>query len=416
MHRGIAWDKVENPNPQRTPQVLPSFEEYNPLVTHPKDVEEAIGIPIEVEPLHEPQLEDLGLNTYNHDILLSSREVSSFDEPKPQPQSLPNCPPFDVNLGDKRVTDPPIKPHSSDSFRMKADPHDHIREFLTICDMFKYGKTQSEAVKLLIFPLSLCDKAKISFNELNEESITSWKQLKRVFINRFFSPSLFNYHLLEIGNFSQNVCENEPTQGILDETAGGVFLYKSPNQAFQFLKDKVLFKLDWSTKSQNEHHQKSVAFADSLKEEMHEMRKNYNNCGGDHGSKNDDTPICERHEANYIQSESYQNRNSHDSYSHQSHHDPNDSKKSLTKLNNDVTNDLKDFKRCIRSIRTVHDKLFDRDDLSKTNLEKSIIKFLDGQRVASMYIKNNVNDIITKMKQSENNYQTVRNKKSLGHF
>ncbi|GJT78097.1 hypothetical protein Tco_1044822 [Tanacetum coccineum] len=40
---------------------------------------------------------------------------------------------------------------------------------------------------------------------------------------------------------------------------------------------------------------------------------------------NDDTPMCERHEANYIQSEGYQNRNSHDSYSHQSHHDRNDS-------------------------------------------------------------------------------------------
>ncbi|GJY51558.1 hypothetical protein Tco_0442405 [Tanacetum coccineum] len=30
MHRGIAWDKVENSDPQSTPQVLPSFEEYTP--------------------------------------------------------------------------------------------------------------------------------------------------------------------------------------------------------------------------------------------------------------------------------------------------------------------------------------------------------------------------------------------------
>ncbi|GKC98484.1 hypothetical protein Tco_1168759, partial [Tanacetum coccineum] len=43
---------------------------------------------------------------------------------------------------------------------MRADPHDHIREFLGICNMFRYGKTQSEAVKLMIFPLSLCDEAK----------------------------------------------------------------------------------------------------------------------------------------------------------------------------------------------------------------------------------------------------------------
>ncbi|GKB13488.1 hypothetical protein Tco_0847411 [Tanacetum coccineum] len=117
---------------------------------------------------------------------------------------------------------------------------------------------------------------------------------------------------------------DEPTQAIWDETAGGIFLYKTPNQDFQFLDDKVLFKLDWSTKSKDEHHQESVAFANGkhkrrLKEEMHEMRKNYNNRGGDYASKNDDTPMCERHEVNYIQSEGYQNRDSHDSNSLQSH-------------------------------------------------------------------------------------------------
>ncbi|GKD36389.1 hypothetical protein Tco_1251898, partial [Tanacetum coccineum] len=198
----------------------------------------------------------------------------------------------------------------------------------------------------------------------------------------------------------------------------------------------VLFKLDWSTKSQNEHHQKSVAYVDgsdsnddnsqlleklealtikidsqfqSLKEEMHEMHKNYNNSEGDYAFKNGDTSMCERHEANYIQSEGYQNRNTHESYFHQSHYDPkpnNDYKKSLTELNNDVRNDLEHFKSCIRSIRIVHDKLFDRDDQSKTDLKKSITKFLDGQRVTNMFFKNNVSDMIIKMKQNKKNCQT----------
>ncbi|GJY66610.1 hypothetical protein Tco_0468848 [Tanacetum coccineum] len=121
MHRGITWDKVENLNPQSTPQVLSSFEENTPHVTYSNEVEEIIGILIEVEPLDEtPQLEDLGLNTYNHDIPLSSREVPSFDEPKPQPQPLPNCPSLDVSLGEKRGPEPPIKPYSPDSFKMKV--------------------------------------------------------------------------------------------------------------------------------------------------------------------------------------------------------------------------------------------------------------------------------------------------------
>nr|GEY03297.1 hypothetical protein [Tanacetum cinerariifolium] len=67
-----------------------------------------------------------------------------------------------------------------------------------------------------------------------------------------------------------------------------------------------------------------------------------------------------------------------------SYHDLNDSEKSLIELNNGVRNDLEHFKRCIRSMRNVYDKLFDRDDQSKTDLEKSITKFLDGQRVAKL--------------------------------
>ncbi|GKB46769.1 reverse transcriptase domain-containing protein, partial [Tanacetum coccineum] len=66
-------------------------------------------------------------------------------------------------------------------------------------------ENQSEAVKLLIFPFSLCDKAKTWFNELNEESITSWEHMRRAFINRFFPPSLFNHRLLEIRSFSQSI-------------------------------------------------------------------------------------------------------------------------------------------------------------------------------------------------------------------
>ncbi|GJS71047.1 hypothetical protein Tco_0703888 [Tanacetum coccineum] len=122
----------------------------------------------------------------------------------------------------------------------------------------------------------------------------------------------------------------------------------------------------------------------------------------------------------------YQNQDSHNSFSRQSHYDPNDSEKSLTELNNDVRNDLEDFKRRIRSMRTVHWKLYDSDDRkttgvlpnkksktvnqepqAKTDFEKSITKFLDGQRVSNMFVKNNVNDMILKMKQNEKNFQTI---------
>ncbi|GJW62660.1 hypothetical protein Tco_0111995, partial [Tanacetum coccineum] len=52
-------DEVENPSPQSTPQVLPSFKKYTPPVTYPEEVEETLGTPMEVEPLDQTKLDDV---------------------------------------------------------------------------------------------------------------------------------------------------------------------------------------------------------------------------------------------------------------------------------------------------------------------------------------------------------------------
>ncbi|GJS03154.1 reverse transcriptase domain-containing protein [Tanacetum coccineum] len=255
--------------------------------------------------------------------------------------STPNSPIIQLDVDDNFVINS-TQENKFDGY-LRADPHDHIREFLAICNMFRYGETHSEAVNLLIFPFSLCDKTKTWFNELNEESITSWEQMRKAFINRFFPPSLFNCLLLKIRNFSLLAMDSQII---------------------------------------------------SLNKELQDIRNKYNELREGNASKNnlnDDPLLCEPH---YIQSEEYQNQNSYDSYSHQSYHDPNDSEKSLTELNNDVKNDLEDFERYVHSMRTIHDKLFDRDDGKTTDSFKYVCNY-------------NVNDMIIKMKQNEKNFQTI---------
>ncbi|GKD54775.1 hypothetical protein Tco_1288162 [Tanacetum coccineum] len=139
----VAWETIEN---------LAQYEEEgwnDPVVLEEEildyEVEEIIGISIEVEPLDKTPLEDLGLNTCNHDIPLSSREIPNFDEPKPQPQPLPSYPSLDIILGEERDPKPPIKPHSLDSFRMKVvdkstinTPHSpHVASF-HLTDLYCY--------------------------------------------------------------------------------------------------------------------------------------------------------------------------------------------------------------------------------------------------------------------------------------
>ncbi|GJS84489.1 reverse transcriptase domain-containing protein [Tanacetum coccineum] len=61
--------------------------------------------------------------------------------------------------------------------RTKTDPHKHIHEFLGICDMFKYRDTENEAVRLMMFPLSLIGEEKTWLDELNEGTIKTWDEL-----------------------------------------------------------------------------------------------------------------------------------------------------------------------------------------------------------------------------------------------
>ncbi|GJZ73919.1 hypothetical protein Tco_0638065 [Tanacetum coccineum] len=113
----ISDETIANPNAQIVGDDMVRVQEYTPPVTYPEEVEKTLGTPIEVEPLNETKLEEVGLNC-NYNTPLSSREVPSFDGP--EPQYLLNSPSLDVSLGDVIGPEPPIKPHSPDSSRMKV--------------------------------------------------------------------------------------------------------------------------------------------------------------------------------------------------------------------------------------------------------------------------------------------------------
>ncbi|GJS34983.1 reverse transcriptase domain-containing protein [Tanacetum coccineum] len=134
-------------------------------------------------------------------------------------------------------------------------------------------------------------------DELNEGTIETWDELRTAFISRLFRPALFDRLLREIRAFSQHENESladawlrmkemlrnchghnlskgniikilynglsEITQEVLNATAGSIFLYKTPNPAYQLLKDKVLLKLDWGkNKKTKSSLKKTIAFAD----------------------------------------------------------------------------------------------------------------------------------------------------------
>ncbi|GKB54735.1 hypothetical protein Tco_0905488 [Tanacetum coccineum] len=113
----------------------------------------------------------------------------------------------------------------------------------------------------------------------------------------------------------------------LNAAAGGIFLYKTPNQAYQLLKDNVLLKLGWAKKqkpkpslkktiafadegSSNSDTDKIMARMDAMTRKMDAQYKEIqssakcNHCGCNHSTtdcNNDDTPMSREEEAKFMQ-------------------------------------------------------------------------------------------------------------------
>ncbi|GJR94634.1 hypothetical protein Tco_0266808 [Tanacetum coccineum] len=80
--------------------------------------------------------------------------------------------------------------------RINTDPQKHIHEFLRICDMLKYRDTENEAIRLMMFPLSLTGEAKTWLDELNEGTIETWMNFEPLSSADSFPP-LFSIDSLE---------------------------------------------------------------------------------------------------------------------------------------------------------------------------------------------------------------------------
>ena len=69
------------------------------------------------------------------------------------------------------------------------DPHKHLKEFHVVCSTMKPQGVTEDHIKLRAFPFSLADKAKDWLFYLPSGSITTWEELKRRFLEKFFPAS-----------------------------------------------------------------------------------------------------------------------------------------------------------------------------------------------------------------------------------
>ncbi|GKC55042.1 hypothetical protein Tco_1077787 [Tanacetum coccineum] len=138
---------------------------------------------------------------------------------------------------------------------------------LEIYNMFKYRDTENESVSLMMFPLrffppALFDRLRgeiRSFSQHENESLTDALLRMKEKLQNCHGHNLSKGNIIKI--FYHGL--SEITQEVLNAAAGGIFLYKTPNQAYQLLEDKVLLKLDWAKNQKIKSTlKKIVAFAD----------------------------------------------------------------------------------------------------------------------------------------------------------
>ncbi|GKC15623.1 reverse transcriptase domain-containing protein [Tanacetum coccineum] len=194
---------------------------------------------------------------------------------------------------------------------------------------------------------------------------------------------------------------NEITQEVLNDAARGIFLYKTPNQAYQLLEDKVLLKLDWTKNQKSKPSlKKIVAFADEdssnydtnkIKAQMDvmtmkmdaqykELQSRSKQPNLDH--YNDDTSMSREEEAKFMQT-FHRTRFYNDYRDRDSNHD------------NWRSNGRNDYNR---------DNYQSNSD-DKPELQKQLTDFIKTQHSTNSFVKNTFMDLKTKLETTTKNHQ-----------
>ncbi|KAL4341392.1 hypothetical protein GQ457_08G019850 [Hibiscus cannabinus] len=149
------------------------------------------------------------------------------------------------------------------------DARQHIRAFLEVCDSFRQQGVHEDVLKLKLFPYSLRDRARGWLSGVPAGSLESWADLCRSFLMRYNPPNMHTQLRNDIASFRQGDDEsmyecwdrykgllrkctnhgfqdwtqvvmfyngvNAPTRMMLDASANGTLLDKSPEEAFEIL-------------------------------------------------------------------------------------------------------------------------------------------------------------------------------------
>ncbi|GJU84339.1 hypothetical protein Tco_1291885 [Tanacetum coccineum] len=196
---------------------------------------------------------------------------------------------------------------------------------------------------------------------------------------------------------------NEMAQEVLNAAAGGIFLYKTPNQAYQLLEDKVLLKLDWAKNQKTKRSlKKTIAFADegssnsdtdkivarmdAMTMKMDDQYKELQSRSKqpNPGHNDDDTPMSCEEEAKFMQT-------------FRRTHFYNDYRDRDSNRDNWHSSGRNDYSR---------DNYQSNSD-DKPDLQKQLNDFIKAQKSTNSFVKDTFMDLKTKLETTIKNHQAL---------
>nr|GEX94181.1 hypothetical protein [Tanacetum cinerariifolium] len=143
------------------------------------------------------------------------------------------------------------------------DASKHLDKFLHVTQSIKVNGVTDDALRLYLFPHSLTHYATAWFDRLPRNSINTFKQMAKMFLEKYFPPSMVTKLRNEITNFCQR----------------GTFMKRRPEECYDLIKNMTAHHNDWDTSAQRSESSSSITSSSdtkiaALKAEMAEIKKN----------------------------------------------------------------------------------------------------------------------------------------------
>ncbi|GJX67166.1 hypothetical protein Tco_0302893 [Tanacetum coccineum] len=142
------------------------------------------------------------------------------------------------------------------------DANKHLDKFLHVTQSIKVNGVTDDALRLYLFPHSLTHHATAWFDRLPRNSITTFEQMAKMFLGKYFPPSMVTKH-----------------RDTINAAAGGTFMKRRPEECYDLIENMTAHHNDWDTSAQRSESSSSITSSSdleivALKAEMAEINKN----------------------------------------------------------------------------------------------------------------------------------------------